>query len=555
VVGTVILDFPGVGLRRFAEAREVLVASSREDIRRVLDAVDEATHAGLHAVGFLSYDGASLPFAWFGLFDAPTAIDESTLPEAGTPALWTPDVTHAAYDAAVAEIREGIGRGDYYQLNYTFRMRARDVDPLALFHRLRRAQPGAHCAYFDLGPHAIVSASPELFFSRDGRRIVTRPMKGTAPRGRWCDEDDALAHALATSEKERAENLMIVDLVRNDLGRVAKLGSVNVTRLCDVERWPTVLQMTSTVEAQVRPDITTSDIFDALFPCGSVTGAPKLSATQAIARLERSPRGIYCGAIGYIEPGGLATFSVAIRTACIDRETGIAEYGVGGGITWDSCASSEYDEAVTKARVLTVDTPSFELVETMRLDDGQYVRLERHLARLSRSAQYFGFARSADAVRLALADVARPGVWRVRLLVSRSGGFRIEIGDMPKPSNEPLRIGLASTPVTSSDPFLFHKTTHRSIYPEALELLRNERGELTEFTIGNLVLEIDGHRWTPPISAGLLGGVFREELLERGEIAERILHVEDLARASRVWMINSLREWVAVLVLQSSDAQ
>lgn len=570
-----ILDFPGFAPRLFASPREIFIAEKVERVRPVLDRVEAASRAGLQAVGFVGYEAAPafdsaltahgpspLHYAWFGAFDESVRLDESLLPRPQRAVEWTPDVTRKEYDAAIAELREAIGRGDYYQVNHTLRLRARGIDPLALWQRLRRAQRGAYAAYIDTGRHVIASASPELFFERDGSRITMRPMKGTATRGRWLAEDDERAEALARSTKDRAENLMIVDLVRNDLGRIAEVGTVSVPRLFDVERWPTVLQMTSTASARLRPGTTTFDIFRALFPCGSVTGAPKVAATRAIGSLERAARGVYCGAIGHFAADQRATFSVAIRTASFDREDGVAEYGVGGGITWDSQADAEYDETVAKAGVLTADVSELELVETLRLEGGRYVRLERHLARFTRSARYFGFRDwegLRDKAARALRGAARPGVWRARLLVSRDGSTNIALGQLPAPSHAPIVVALAKRPVQSSDPFLFHKTTHREVYErqrgmvsDAFDvLLWNERGELTEFTIGNVVLEIEGEKWTPPLRAGLLGGVFREELLEREGIRERRLYKEDLGLASRVWLINSLREWVAVTVSPS----
>ncbi|HET9004491.1 MAG TPA: bifunctional anthranilate synthase component I family protein/class IV aminotransferase, partial [Gemmatimonadaceae bacterium] len=430
-------------------------------------------------------------------------------------------------------------------------------DPLALYQRMRDAQPSGYCAYLDLGRHCILSASPELFFHRSGDRITTRPMKGTAGRGRWLEEDDAAALALASSEKERAENVMIVDLLRNDIGRIARPGSVRVSSLFAVERHPTVLQMTSTIEAELAPRTTLRDIIAALFPCGSITGAPKVAAMQKIAALERSPRGVYCGAIGHISPDGDAIFNVAIRTAWVDRDTSTIEYGVGGGITWDSAASAEYDEIRAKSAIVTSATPSFELLETMRLTRDGYVRRERHLARLADSARYFGIPVDMHAVERALDVHARATSdfpRRVRLLVARDGTPRVE--DRPlggdATSATPQTMALATSPVSSADPFLFHKTTHRAVYdkhraehPDVFDvLLWNEKGELTEFTIGNVVVRLDGVDWTPPRECGLLAGTYRAELLERGEIRERRLRVEDLRRAEAVWLVNSLRERV-----------
>jgi para-aminobenzoate synthetase/4-amino-4-deoxychorismate lyase len=408
----------------------------------------------------------------------------------------------------------------------------------------------------------VLSASPELFIDRRGATVKTKPMKGTARRGRWTDEDDQRATALAASEKERAENVMIIDLVRNDLGRVAQPGTVTVPSLFDVERRPTVLQMTSTAEAQLRRGVTTWDLFAALFPCGSVTGAPKIAATRMIATLEHSPRGVYCGAIGHVAPGGDCTFSVAIRTLTIDHDTGHASYGVGSGITWDSAEATEYDEVVAKAGILTADLPHFELLETMQLVDGRYARLDRHLDRLTSSAGYFGFAdppalrAAAQNALMTHASSAGPRE-RVRLRVAENGAVSIDATPFPAvPAADaaPPRVELASSSVKRSNRFLCHKTTHRTVYdrhrtehPGAFDvLLWNDDGELTEFTIGNFVVELDGARYTPLRDCGLLAGTFRAELLERGDISERVIRREDLARAKRVWLVNSVREWLEV---------
>ena len=573
----VVLDFPACRSRPaasllFEAPSEVIEARWLADIGTALAQVDAAVAAGRHAIGFVAYEAApafdgalaarppgALPLAWFALFDGPCRIDPG--PIAAATAAWRPRSDRRAHAGAVAAVRESIARGDVYQVNHTVRLDV-DVggDPGALYRRLLAAQGPGYGARIHTGRHEILSASPELFFARDGRRLLTRPMKGTARRGRWLEEDDRRAAALAASPKERAENVMIVDLVRNDLGRIAETGSIRVQSLFEVERRPTVLQMTSTIAATLLPGTSTFDAFAALFPCGSVTGAPKIAATRAIAALEPDPRGVYCGAIGHLAPNGEVAFSVAIRTLTIDHETGGAEYGVGGGITWDSESEWEYDEMVAKAAILTADLPSFELLETLRFENGAFCRLERHLARLEASAAYFGFdaPRLRAAAATALAGFTRgPGaasIARVRLRVAPDGAAIVESGPMHTPPAEPPATVLAQTPVRSSDRFLFHKTTRRGLYdraraehPEFFDvLLWNERSEITEFTTGNVVVEIDGERWTPPRECGLLAGTFRGELLEVGALGERVIHRDDLARASRVWLVNSVREWVEV---------
>lgn len=555
----------------FTRPLEIITAHAPREVRPALGRVRRAAEAGLYAAGFVSYEAApafdpalavrppsALPLLWFGVFAAP---DFDAAPEtAGDFRLsrWTPTVDWPAYARNFAAAREAIARGDTYQLNYSFRLRAGfDGDPLALYRRLATAQRAHYCAYLDTGRFKILSASPELFFNLSGREIETRPMKGTARRGLWPAADEALAAWLAASEKNRAENVMIVDLLRNDLGRVAETGSVRVRDLFRVERYPTVFQLTSTVEARARAGVALEDVFAAAFPSGSVTGAPKVSTMRLIAALEDTPRGVYCGSVGLVSPGGDATFNVAIRTLVIDAETGAAEYGVGGGITWDSEARDEYEEALTKAAVLAEERLRFELLETLRLEGGEYFLLERHVRRLSESAAYFDFELPRGEVLRALAEHARAygrEARRVRLLVSENGAARVESEPLRQLPEPPLPIALARSPVARADRFLYHKTTRREIYdahralrPAAFDvLLWNEDGELTEFTNGNFVAEIGGRCLTPPRECGLLAGTMRAELLDGGEIEEATLTRADLARASRLWFVNSVRGRVPV---------
>ncbi|MCC7042849.1 MAG: chorismate-binding protein, partial [Acidobacteria bacterium] len=368
------------------------------------------------------------------------------------------------------------------------------------------------------------------------------------------------------SAKNRAENVMIVDLMRNDLGRLAEIGSIAVPSLFEIERYPSVFQMTSTVTGRVGPAAAVTDLFTALFPAGSITGAPKTSSMRLIAEIERAPRGVYCGAIGFLAPNGDATFNVAIRTAVVDTTTGEVEYGVGGGITWDSIPGDEYAEALSKASFLDVP-PVCSLLETMRLEGGAVIRLERHLRRLGRSAGYFGIPFDAAHVTSVLDNHVREhpvGARRARLLLAPDGMATVESGPFTPGASDapPVPVTLARSPVSSQDRFLFHKTTHRAIYerqraslPDVFDvLLWNERGEITEFTIGNVIVELDGRRYTPPVECGLLAGVFREELLDAGTVVERVITTGDLKHASRVWLVNSLREWVETCVRPGGSA-
>ncbi len=553
----------------FSQPERVLAATTREDVlptlRRVVEAVEEE---GLHAAGYIAYEAApgfdraltvrgpaALPLLWFGLYRPPEVWRQ--LPAGGAYTLgdWQPSQQLDSYRQAIARIKEAIARGDTYQVNYTIALGAAwRGDPWGLFVDLANAQRGGYAAYIDLGRHVICSASPELFLDIDGDRVVSRPMKGTAPRGRTLGEDQQHIAALRASRKDQAENVMIVDMIRNDLGRIARFGSVHVPSLLEVERYPTLLQMTSTVEA--RSDAPLDAILAALFPCASITGAPKVRTMQLIAGLEGGPRGVYTGAIGYLIPGRRAQFNVAIRTVLVDRPTGQASYGVGSGIVWDSDADAEYAECRLKAQVLTRRFPDFELLETMRWTAADGVaRLERHLARLAGSAEYFGFAVDLDVVRDRLAGLDPATTLdpaRLRLLAGRRGELRLEAHPLELPAMQgPVRLGLATKPVDADDVFLYHKTTHRVVYetararrPECDDvLLWNERGELTETTTANLVLAVDGRLVTPPVGSGLLPGVLRAELLEAGVVQDQVLTMDDLARCQTIILVNSLRGW------------
>ena len=527
-------------------------------------------------IGFVAYEAApglepkfeirpgyEGPLVWFGAYPD-GRIGGSTVHQPSWQSFdppvekWSSSYDSRGYRQKVESIIDGIVRGDYYQVNLTERFTAQVASPVDVYERIRLAQQAPYSAYIETAEMAVLSVSPELFLHRSGSMIESRPMKGTSRRGRWAQEDDELARLLASSEKERAENVMIVDLIRNDMGRIAVPGSVDVPSMFTVERYPTVLQMTSHVKSQLKPGVTLADIFAALFPCGSVTGAPKIAASTAIAAHEETPRGPYCGAVGVVRPGGDEfTFNVAIRTAVVDTADGNAIYGAGGGITADSDPDRELAELEAKAAVLTSVPESTDLLETLRLENGRVARLDAHLDRLSRSAEYFGI-RSREgiiaAVRRSIMDEAsRNGVGLFRLrVILRADGTHSATADLHVPDSRPRRLRLARTPVDSRDRRFYHKLADRTPYTERLNavagvddvILFNERGEVTETTIGNLVLEIDGERVTPALECGLLPGVYRHELLGRREIAERVLRLEDLKRSTRAWMINSLRGWV-----------
>ncbi|GAB4545298.1 MAG: aminodeoxychorismate synthase component I [Anaerolineales bacterium] len=564
-VDEVLLKRGGAWLH-FFKPHQIISASQVSEVRAALrEAEALVNERGWYAAGFVSYNAApafdsalraipsdDFPLLWFGLYDAPREL-ENVEAEEILPALnWQPEVSREAYCSAIDAAREYIAQGKTYQVNFTTRLRARfDSSAWNLFARIARAQ-NRYAAYVDTGRYAICSASPELFFTLDGEKIFSRPMKGTMQRGRTTREDAQQAERLRRSEKNRAENVMIVDMIRNDFGRIAETGSVHVPALFEIEKYPTLLQMTSTVQAQTRRSVL--EIFDALFPCASITGAPKVSTMNIIAELESSPRNIYTGSIGFIAPNRKAQFNVAIRTALIDREAKTAEYGAGGGVVWDSTREGEYDEAILKARVLT-STPQFDLLETLRwnLNEG-YFLLEEHLARLEHSAAYFDFPFSRKNVEEYLQAAAKKfdAPRRVRLTLNPQGGLRHQVFSAPQP-RAALRAHLAEQPVDSTNPFLFHKTTRREIYPTPKDgyddaLLYNERGALTEFTTGNLVMKIDGELFTPPVECGLLAGTFRARLLSENKIAERVLFKDDFARCEKIFFINSVRGFEEVVI-------
>ena len=554
----------------FSQPVEIITTNGVSEVRSCLRDVQSAVTKGLYAAGFVSYEAApaldpsltvrsdaSLPLVWFGLFNAPVVGPEPTL-RTFHHSGWEPSIQRSRYDGDIARIREAISRGDSYQVNYTLRLRARfEGDDYAWYRRLAAAQRARYCAYLNLGRYRILSTSPELFFHRRGPSIVARPMKGTMKRGRWLEEDDDLGLQLISSEKNRAENVMIVDLVRNDLGRIAETGSVEVTKLFELERYPTLWQMTSRIQATLPPHTTLEDVFAALFPSGSVTGAPKVSTMKVISELEDSPRNLYCGAIGFVKPDGEATFNVAIRTVIIDSELSTAEYGIGGGITWASTSADEYQEALDKAAVLVEPGAGFELLETMRLENGSFVLLSRHLERLQSSARYFDFPLSLERVRRELATFSAGAgreALRVRLLVSHQGELRIEREPLAALADENKTVALAARPVSRHDRFLFHKTTRRHLFDELKSdfpqvydvLLWNEEEELTEFSTGNLVAKLSGELITPARESGVLAGTFRAQLIDEGRIHERVLPLSELSGATDLWLINSVRGWVPV---------
>jgi para-aminobenzoate synthetase/4-amino-4-deoxychorismate lyase len=571
--------------RSFAGPCEIVETCRHDEVLDCLRRVEQQVESrGLHAAGFVSYEAApafdralrvreavGFPLLWFGLFPA---MDTIALPrheglrlERDAP--WQPSVTAGEYAAVIDRLRKAIAAGETYQVNYTFRLQQpAGGDPWNLFEDLVAAQQPPYAAFVETERYAICSASPELFFELQGRRIVSRPMKGTMARGRWYAEDQSRAAELAASEKDRAENAMIVDMMRNDLGRIARVGSVQVSELFRVERYPTLWQMTSCVSAETIAGL--AEIFTAMFPCASITGAPKANTMRIIAAQETSPRRVYTGSIGMLAPGRRAQFNVAIRTVLIDKARRQAEYGVGGGVVWDSTPQGEYDECLLKARILTTRRPAFSLLETLLWTpaDG-YFCLGEHLRRLRESAEYFAFPRCDERAAGELAALAArlpAAPHKVRLLVARDGKISCEaeaIAAEEFSDSSPIRLELAAGPIDASDVFLYHKTSQRAVYAAAQAacregddvLLYNQRGEVTETARGNIVVRSGHDLWTPPVSCGLLAGTYRAELLAAGKIGERVLPLESLPECDELFFINSVRLWRQARLVGPRDAR
>ncbi|MFJ5623663.1 aminodeoxychorismate synthase component I [Peribacillus loiseleuriae] len=558
----------------FQNPIKIIEAHTIEEVLTALENIQKEVNAGFYAVGYLSYEAApafdsayqvtagdKMPLLWFGIFEKFTNLHLTETSVGFSLTDWQSETTYETYEKSIQTIKYQIEEGNTYQVNYTMRLNSSFIgDEFAFYRQLAKAQSSNYSAYLHTGRFKILSASPELFFDWRKDTLTTRPMKGTVQRGKSIEQDLEQQQWLQDSEKNRAENLMIVDLLRNDLGQIAEAGSVVVDRLFEIEQYPTVWQMTSTITAKTKPETTIIDLFKALFPCGSITGAPKVSTMKIISELEGTPREVYCGAIGYISPNHEATFNVPIRTVVIDSQEGTAHYGVGGGITWDSSFTEEYDEAFLKAALLTTETPDFELLESLKLENGQYVLLENHLKRLSNSAKYFGISLSIPNIEAALEQFANrheTSFKKVRLLVSNTGKFTIEAEDLLPYPDEICNVALAKKSVSSNDLFLYHKTTNRTIYQIHKEqyptyfdvLLWNEREEITEFTNGNVVLKIAEELVTPVLHSGLLAGTFREELIKSGTVNERVVHITELKSANEMWFINSVRGWVKVNLL------
>lgn len=565
----------GADARLYRAPREVVTARRGEDVAPALDRLQALTREGLHVAGYLAYEaGLALeprlagrlhdtgaPLLWFGAFDGFEAIARAEVPQwlavharPERPAIGPlePQVDLGAYQRAFATIHGAIRAGDIYQANLTLPLAGPwSGDPLALYAALRPRAAAGYGAVIHDGARWHLSFSPELFFTLHGREVEVRPMKGTRPRGRTAAEDAAFAADLAASAKDRAENLMILDLMRNDLSRVAQAGSVRVEDPFAIESYPTVHQMVSTVRATLPPGAGAVDLLRALFPCGSITGAPKIRAMELIDEVELAPRGLYCGSIGHVEPSGDAAFNVAIRTLRLDRD-GRATLGVGSAVVADSQALPEWRECLVKGGFVresqvqvaenVVSPASFDLIETMRFtpEDG-IALLDLHLQRIAASADALGFGFDRHAVRNAIQALCfeADAPSRLRLLIGRTGAYSLELTALPPALPNPAIVAVLPLPVDSGDWRLAHKTTDRGFYERGLEVARahgadeaillRDDGRVTEGCFTNIFVERGDVLLTPPATLGLLPGVLRRSLLEQGRAVEADLTLDDLA--------------------------
>lgn len=566
--------------RLFAAPLEIVEAHTPADVPTLLATLDSWQAQGELAAGFLAYEaGHALdpklapfattlrdgwPLGWFARFARCDRLTSDAVPAllpdpAGA---WIgppqPQRGYADYAIMIDTVLEHIRAGDMYQANATFAASVAIAgDPLAVYARLRASARAGYGGVVWTGRHWLLSLSPELFFSLRDNRIIARPMKGTAVRVADAAADAAAQVSLASDPKQRAENLMIVDLIRNDLSRIALPGSVAVPALFRVESYPTIHQMVSDVTAAVQPGTGIGTILSAIFPCGSITGAPKLSAMAIIDRLEHSPRGAYTGSIGFIAPGGEAAFNVAIRTLALRDGEACATVGLGSGIVADSNAAAEWQECLAKGEFIRVGRDSFDLIETMRFDplDG-VIRLDRHLERLGKSARTFGFAFDRHMIRnrLQQASFRQKTPARIRMRLSPTGNVAVALDPPPPVPSGPVPVAITRLPVASADFRLRHKTSDRAFYDgartasDAFEtLFEDGDGFLTEGSFTSLFVERDGVLLTPPLARGLQPGVLRAELIAEGRAVETELQRADLGRGFLIG--NSLRGLIPATLL------
>lgn len=547
----------------FKNPEYIVVAFDSTSFKDAVTTVEELAKK-YYVLGYIRYEAkdvflnknvsSMLPLLYFEAYKdfepySPQACKDADIEAA-------PDITFEQYEKALVTIKNEIAQGNTYEVNYTYDWTVKSkASSLDVYNTLLKRQKTPYNTFIQNSYETLLSFSPELFFEQIGRNILTKPMKGTIHRGKTEEEDQKNIEFLKNDIKNRAENVMIVDLLRNDLGRIAKTGTVNVPALFEIETHKTLHQMTSTITAELKDDTSLYDVLEAIFPCGSITGAPKISTMEIIDRVETGKRNIYCGAIGFLSPQK-SVFSVPIRILQKQNSEEAYKYRVGGAIVWDSDIKDEWEETITKMSFLKgsagmlanertkADDEDFRLVETILAHNGSFVYAKEHFERMKNSARHFGFVCHEN-----LEQIIPQKDGMVRVLLNKCGGFEIEYKDLTNSITDKILISPVS--VDSSNEFLYHKTTKRPWFKEAFEKIQNneaydviffnEKGELTEGARSNLLLEIDGTLYTPPIRCGLLNGVMRRKLLEEGKCTERVLYRNDLERAQKIFCINSVR--------------
>lgn len=558
-----IIDFKELGLRHlFTKPIKELKTRDLDQVEALLKEVETYQEAGFYAVGYVSYEAAPAFEKKLAVHPAPLMgeyllyftihqeVETLPFPEdyeaVDLPANWKEEVEAPAYQEAIKTIHHHIRQGDTYQVNYTVQLSQElEADPLAIYNRLVVEQKAHYNAFIQHDDVAILSISPELFFEQDDRLLTTRPMKGTTRRGLTNQADLKEAAWLEADPKNRAENMMIVDLLRNDMNRISEIGSEQVTHLCQVEQYSTVWQMTSTIESHLRAEIDLVQTFRALFPCGSITGAPKISTMEIIQKTEKAPRGVYCGTIGILLPKGKRIFNVAIRTLQMQGDQAI--YGVGGGITWDSKWEGEYQETKQKSAVLYRQESHFELLTTGRIHQGELTFLDQHLTRLREASRYFAYPydepKLLKELQEELAHLESNLDYRCRIALQKNGTFHLVITELTDLPASYLQAQLTEQKLDLATPFTYFKTSQRDHLSQSNheQIFHLPDGTLLETTIGNLVLEIEGQRYTPPAHLPLLDGIYRRHLLETQQVEEKLLTLNDLTDADRIYACNALR--------------
>lgn len=571
----------------FRNPARIIVADKLKEVVNAFETAERYLKKGYYIAGYLSYEASFVfddylhrltpeksdtPLIWLGVYKEAERFkshkdylfldeDDYAIYDAGL------DTFEEEYDKAIHKIRNYIKSGDTYQVNYTCRYNfSFKGDPLNLYKSLRKRQLVSYAAFIKHRDISVISLSPELFFRLSDSRITAKPMKGTIRRGKTLKEDYELSASLESSEKDRAENLMIVDLLRNDLGKICETGSINVPKLYEIEKYETLYQMTSTIEGIIKKETGLYSLFKNIFPSGSVTGAPKLRAMEIIHELEKSPRGIYTGAIGYIAPHGDAVFNVAIRTIVINKNKG--KMGVGSGIVWDSDSKNEYEECILKTGFLSdkgvhlYANKDFKLIESILWANGKYRFLREHIKRLKDSARYFGFQfdreRIINKILENLNYLNSKNRYKVRVLMNKNGDIEIDNGEIDDKDKHGINyIHISDKRTDSNNVFLYHKTTARDIYDTAYKeaknkgfydvIFTNEREEITEGCITNIFIKKDNKLVTPPVSCGLLNGIYRQSVVRRNKnVIEQIIKVEDVLNADGIYLCNSVRGMVKV---------